>query len=358
MTEKLSRRKAIAAAAATTGMALGLPASNAQSGRTGEDVPYSKRSWWRPGGNKDYKRNLKPGTNPVRLACMSPETMLNYPETGTITEMVKRIRDHGYTAANGHAGMGKRNKWLDASDSEVKELKDALKQYDVDFYDIMVWTNLIHPDEKKRQANLKYVCEAFEAADRAGARSITGVTGSMAPGEYSMHALMHPDNWTKEAWNLSVQSIRQILRDTSGCKTVWGMEQCITTNVNSPVATKYILEDVGDPRCKCVLDVTNMMSLDTYYHSSELIDEVFDLLGEDIVGCHAKDYKLNARMLVDLVEVPPGKGIQDYEMYLVRLSRLEWPRTLMLEHFPETEYPAAKAFIEQTARDTGVAIYS
>ena len=87
------------------------------------------------------------------------------------------------------------------------------------------------------------------------------------------------------------------------------MEQCVYTNIDSPVSTKCLIEDVGDPRCKCVLDVTNMISLATYYHSSELIDEVFDLLGEDIVGCHAKDFKINERMLVDLIEVPPGKGI-------------------------------------------------
>jgi len=321
------------------------------------DIPYAERSWWGPGGNKDYIRNLAPGQTPVRLACMTSKTMLNYPETGGITEMVKRVRDYGYTAANGNCPMGRRNKWLDATDSEITELKEALKEYDVDYYDIMVWTNLIHPDEKKRQANIKYVCEAFEAADRCGVRSITGITGSMAPGDYSMHTLMHPDNWTKEAWKRSVDSIRQILKDTSGCKTVWGMEQCITTSVDSPRATQCIIEDVADPRCKCVLDVSNMISLATYFHSSELIDEVFYRLGEDIVGCHAKDFRLNNRMYVDLAEVPPGKGILDYETYLVRLSRMKWPRTLMLEHFPEETYPAAKAYIEQTAENVGVAIY-
>ena len=36
------------------------------------------------------------------------------------------------------------------------------------------------------------------------------------------------------------------------------------------------------------------------------IDEVFDLLCEEIVGCHAKDFRLNNRMFVDLEEVPPG----------------------------------------------------
>ena len=358
MSEEISRRKALMVGAASTGMAFGFACTENKSESEKKEIPFSERSWWRPGGNKDYFRDLKPGPTPFRLACMSPKTMLNYPESGSITEMVKGIRDRGYTSANGHYGMGIRNKWLDASDSEVRELKEALKKYDVDFYDIMVWTNLLHPDEKKRQVYLKYVCEAFEAADRIGVRSITGITGSMAPGDYSMHILMHPDNWTKEAWNRSVKSIRQILKDTSGCKTVWGMEQCITTNIDSPMATKCIIEDVGDPRCKCVLDVTNMISLATYYHSSELIDEVFDLLGEDIVGCHAKDFKLNERMLVDLVEIPPGKGMLDYETYLVRLSRLKWPRTLMLEHFPVSEYPAAKAYIEKTARKVGVKIYS
>ena len=62
-------------------------------------------------------------------------------------------------------------------------------------------------------------------------------------------------------------------------------------------------------------------------------------------------------MLVDLVEIPPGKGMLDYETYLVRLSRLKWPRTLMLEHFSVSEYPAAKAYIEQTAQQVGVKIY-
>lgn len=364
MPKNISRRKALTAVA-TTGIASGLGCSNEKistadsKASTAQDaIPYSERSWWGPSKNKEYIRNLSPGATPVRLACMSPNTMMNYPESGSITEQVKRVRDAGYSSTNGYSAQGRRNKWLYAPDSEIRELKDALKEYDVDFHDVMVWTNLLHPDEKKRQANIKYVCESFEAADRCGVRSITGVTGSMAPGDYSMHAMMHPDNCTKEAWNRSVDSLRQILKDTSGCKTVWGMEQCITTNISTPKATRAIIDDVGDPRCKCVLDITNMMKLDTYYHSTELLDEVFEIVAEDIVGCHAKDVRLNDRMYVDLAEVPPGKGILDYETYLVNLSRMKWPRTLLLEHFPAEEYPAAKAYIENTAKNVGVKIYA
>lgn len=356
--KRMKRRHALkAGAAASVGLAAAScsetnqPEINQQS----ESDRFSEKSWWIPGANRDYVRDLTPGRTPVRLACMGSKTTLQYPKNESITNVVRRIRESGYTAANAHYGIGTRNPWLDASDSEIRELKEALKTYDVDFYDIMVWTNLLHPDRSTREKNIKYVCEAFEAGDRCGVRSITGITGSCGTSHYIE---MHPDNWTKETWKLTVSVIRQILNDTAGCKTAWGMEQCITTNIDSALATKQLLEDVADPRCKVVLDPTNMMNLNRYYRSAEIIDEAFDMLGEDIVGCHAKDFTLGTRMLIDLMEVPPGKGMQDYETLLARLSRLSWPRTLMLEHFPDEEYPPAREYIIQTAQKVGVAIYS
>ena len=306
---------------------------------------------WSP--PSDLERDLKPGTTPVRLAARTKKTDLNYPKDMSITETVKRIRDMGYTSTCTRYGMSG-NPWLDASDAEVRELKEALKKYDVTFFGFRAVTNNIHPDLSERRKIHRYIIEQCEAAERLGGKSVTTGVGSCSA---ASAIAPHRDNWTWETWKLSVKVIKQLLKDTAGMNVELGIEALNMTNINNPRAHLQLIEDVADPRCKCVLDVSNMISLATYFHSTELIDEVFDLLGEDIVGCHAKDFKLNNRMYVDLVEVPPGKGIQDYETYLVRLSRLKWSRTLMLEHFPENEYPAAKAFIEKTAEDVGVKIY-
>ena len=59
-----------------------------------------------------------------------------------------------------------------------------------------------------------------------------------------------------------------------------------------------------------------------------------------------------------ITEVAPGKGLLDYETYLVRLSRLSSPRTLLIEHIPDEEYPEAKKYIEDTAAKVGVTIYT
>jgi len=101
---------------------------------------------------------------------------------------------------------------------------------------------------------------------------------------------MHPDNWTGETWKITIDSIRQIFRDTAGFKTAWAMEACITTNIDTPIAHKRLMEDVGDPRFKICLDPTNMTSLNTYFHSTETLNESFDLLGENILNCHTKTF--------------------------------------------------------------------
>ena len=129
-------------------------------------------------------------------------------------------------------------------------------------------------------------------------------------------------------------------------------------NQDTPLAQRRLLDDVGDPRLKVNLDPTNMVHLYNHFHTAALINECFDLLGEDIAGCHAKDSKVLPNMhTIHIQEVCPGRGVLDYETYLVRMSRMKEPRALLPEHLPGEQYPEAKAFIRKIAAKTGVALY-
>jgi len=355
MAEKISRRKALTAGA----VAPAVLARGARSATRKEETAHSmgegwQGSGWSRGPDRNLRRDLAPGPAPVRLSCAAHR--LFYPADMSITERVKEIRDAGYTSTGTSYRKEPRNEWLYCPESDIVELREALKKYDVEFFDMMVWTNLIHPDRKTRQENLKYVAENLEAADRCGVRNVCACTGSCDPDHY---IAMHPDNWTKETWKLTVDSIRQVLRDTSGCKSVIGVEAAVTTNIDGPMAHTRIMEDVGDERCKVTLDPTNMFTVSNYFHSTEMLNRCFDMLGEDIMCCHGKDtYIERDKMLVLLTMKPAGQGVQDYETYLVRMSRMKWPRTLHLEFATREEYPAAKAFVEKTAAGVGVKIYS
>ncbi len=346
--KKMTRRQALAAGIAVTGALSGTARAAGMKLADAIDTKWSRT----PG----LKKDLTPGKTPVRLACWASATTFDSRKPGeSLTEMVKRIREQGYTSANTITPIDKENPWLGMTEAEVAEFKAARKQYDVTLFDVHVYVNNIHPDLSQRRKNLAHTCRECEAAERIGSPMLTTHTGSCSS---VSPVTIHPDNWTAETWKTSVASIRQILRDTAGMKVCLGIEALNLININNPRAHLKLMEDVGDPRCKVCFDPTNMLSMEKYFHATEIIEEGFDLLGENILACHAKDSLITPnRMSAYLTQVPPGQGVNDYETYLVRMSRMQWPRTLLVEHLQDEQYPAAKAYIEETASRLGVKIY-
>jgi len=305
-----------------------------------------------PGPEKSVRRDLTPGPTSIRLADNIKRNGAESPE-----EMIRRKRELGFTAVKGarHPGGNKGEPWHSMTMAERREVVEACKKYDVVIYEVGGYTNLVTPDDAGLRTNLKGLAHCIEVAESVGCGMVGTVAGCRDP-KYLINP--HPDNWTIETWNLLVRSIRQVLRDTAGMKAVIGMEAQVTTIIDSPEAHKRLMEDVGDERLKVNLDPVNMVHLGLYYHTTDLIDRCFDLLGEDIVGCHAKDtYIWPDKQTVHVQEVCPGKGVLDYDTYLVRMSRLSWPRALEPEHIEPEEYPEAKAHIEKIAAKTGVRIY-
>jgi sugar phosphate isomerase/epimerase len=305
---------------------------------------------WPPGPDEKLKKNLTPGKTPIRLAGGMGRS-----GNESFEEMVKKVRDGGYTSV----AVGP-DPWHDMKESELAEVRAALKKYDVVVYEVGGYRNMLHTVEEERQKNLKHLARCIEAAEKIGCPMVGTISGSRDPQNLRVDNFApHPDNWTEATWKLLISGVRQVLKDTAGCKAGLGMEAQVTTNQDTPKSHRRLMDDVGDPRLKVNLDPTNMVSLATYYHTTELLNECFDLLGEDILGCHAKDtWIIPDQQTVHVQEVCPGRGVMDYETYLVRLSRMKWPRSLLPEHIPGDQYIEAKAYIEKVAAKVGVKLYA
>jgi sugar phosphate isomerase/epimerase len=349
MPTRITRRQVFAAGGAAA-------VAHAQGTRRQSGEP-GRAPFWGPGPNKNVVRDLKPGPTPIRLAgnLTLGGSGSGRQGSGSIGDAVKALRSQGLTSS-----VTRLEVWQNATESMISELRGALKEHDLEVFEVGGYRNILHTDESLRQENLRYLARCLEVADRIGCRMVGTVTGSRNPEGYkwSDNYAVHPDNWTLETWKLTVSGIRQILRDTAGIKAVLGMEAQITTNLDGPVAHRNLMEDVGDPRCKVNLDPTNMVHLANHFHTTELVNQCFDLLGENIFGCHAKDsYVAPHTQTVWVQEVCPGRGSMDYETYLVRASRLKWPRAFLPEHFPADQNPEAYAYIRKIAARVGVKIY-
>jgi sugar phosphate isomerase/epimerase len=343
---KTSRRGALVALSASTSAFL-LPGVKkaAAISPTKWAYPEFLMPWSPP---PDLKRDLAAGATPIRLACSG--YTLEAPQDGNIDAVVRNVRDQGYSAAGVGGGYGSRNPWAEASDSLVSDLKTALKKYDVRFIDMHSICNLIHPDMAERRRMHAWLIRQMETAERVGCPMVTGHVGSRAPGA----TYPHPENWTKDTWDLSIQEVKKVVSDSKGMKTVIAFEPNDMVQLNNPWACRRFIDDVGSERVKICLDPANMTNQAFHYRMSEYIAICYELIGEDAYICHAKDIKLEDKLHPSFVEVPVGQGAMDYEIHLVGMSRMLHPRVLLIEHMKKEEYPIAKRYIEGLAKKLGI----
>ena len=113
------------------------------------------------------------------LLMVTEYTTLDYPKDISITELVKRIRDAGYTSGNAYIPFGGDSPWLNAPESEIAELKQALETVRCHVLSMSILSGitfiLIRP---RKQQSLKYMATACETAERVGCPMITTHAGT------------------------------------------------------------------------------------------------------------------------------------------------------------------------------------
>jgi len=93
------------------------------------------------------------------------------------------------------------------------------------------------------------------------------------------------------------------------------------------------------------------------FRMSEMLDLTFDLLEDQIVYVHAKDFAWND-MLPGMNWAMNGTGNMDYELFLARLSRLKRNPYMLVEFLSTNdEYQQAQRNIRSIAGKLGVKIH-
>ena len=88
--------------------------------------------------------------------------------------------------------------------------------------------------------------------------------------------------------------------------------------INSPEMMKRLIDDVASENIKVIFDPCNLLNEENYLKQDEIINSMFDLLGDKIVAVHVKDFTVENGHFVD--GIAPGKGMLNYELILKRLS--------------------------------------
>ncbi|OPZ01690.1 MAG: Xylose isomerase-like TIM barrel [Alphaproteobacteria bacterium ADurb.BinA305] len=115
----------------------------------------------------------------------------------------------------------------------------------------------------------------------------------------------------------------------------------VSNVVDSALKARRLLDEIASPHLRVVMDASNLFRAGDLPRMREVLDEAFDLLGDDVVLIHAKDLRRDGAAGQEAA----GTGVLDYDHYLLRLRRIGWAGPLILHSLSEAQVPAAAAFL-------------
>jgi sugar phosphate isomerase/epimerase len=253
-------------------------------------------------------------------------------------EWAAAVRRSGYTAAYAPVTP-------DASDEVVSAYAKAAQAADIVIAEVGAWSNPIDCDAAKANAAIVHCQRCLDLAERIGARCCVNIVGSRNPVKWDAP---HPTNFSRETFDLIVESTRKIIDAVQPKRTFYTLETMPWIFPSSPDEYLDLIRAIDCPGFAVHLDPVNLVnSPPRYCSNADLIRECFAKLGPRIKSCHAKDIILREQLTVHLDECRPGTGFLDYAVFLRELAKLDPDTTLMLEHLPDDEYAPAAAHIRK-----------
>ena len=200
--------------------------------------------------------------------------------------------------------------------------------------------NMIHPDVQRRADGLRNLRVLAAACERLGTSVITLCTGSRDPDNMWRR---HPDNNTPEAWDDLIVSMRQAIEVAEEYQVTLAFEPEVANVVDSAIKARRIIDQIGSPYLKVVMDGANIFHTGELPRMREILNEAFALLGEHIAFAHAKDLDRDG----EAGHLAAGKGLLDYDQYLSLLNDVDSNVSIILHGLSEAEVDGCVSFLRE-----------
>lgn len=223
-------------------------------------------------------------------------------------------------------------------DATCDVIRQALAARGIEMAAISGTFNMIHPDLYQRQLGLQRLRTLAAACKRLGTHVITLCTGTRDP--VSMWR-RHPDNDSAEAWQEMLASMYVAAEIAAEFNVTMGFEPEVSNVVDSARKGRRLLDTIQSPHLKVVMDGANVFHAGELSKMHAVLDETFDLLGNDIVLAHAKDISQDGEAGHDAA----GTGLLDYDYYLALLQRAGYTGPLILHSLSEAQVDDSVAFL-------------
>jgi sugar phosphate isomerase/epimerase len=214
--------------------------------------------------------------------------------------------------------------------------------------------NMAHPDPAMRKEGLKRLRILSAASKAFGSPLVTLCTGSRNQGNpfdiYNMW-IRNPENDSPEAWKDMAATMKIALTYAEDYGVFMGIEPEEGTVVDYPSKARNLMDEMGSPWLKVVLDCANLFHKGESSKMQDVLTEAFKILGKDIILAHGKDLEAEPGVGAPSPKEPftaPGKGLVDYDLFIDLLNKYGYKGGLILHGFKrEQDFTEGVTFIRQ-----------
>lgn len=229
----------------------------------------------------------------------------------------------------------------------ARAVSDAAAAAGVEIAAVSGTFNMIHPDPAVRTTGLARLAVLAAAAAGLSTRLLTLCTGTRDPQDQWR---AHPDNDTPEAWRDLLAAMEAAVRIADEYDVELGIEPELANVVNSAAKARRLLDEIGSPRLRIVLDPANLFETATFAEQREVVSAAIDLLAGHIVMGHAKDRTPTGAFTT------AGKGVLDYPHYLSCLKQAGFDGAIVTHGLAAAEARGVATFLRQALDNAGIAV--
>ena len=220
-------------------------------------------------------------------------------------ELVKSISDAGFCCTQLALAKAIRdfNIGSEAMTSGMADyMKKEFEKNNVSVSVLGCYKNLANPDAEQ----LKKIKDSYMHHIRFAKFLECGMVGTET-GAVNTEYKYTPENHTDQALHIFIENLKHIVEYAEKMGVCIGIEPVYKHIMCNVERTRKVLDAVNSPNLRVILDPINLLNAENEKQHEKIVEDAFDVLGNEIDAIHIKDYVVKEGNIV-YEKVTVGEG--------------------------------------------------
>lgn len=216
--------------------------------------------------------------------------------------------------------------------------------------------NFVHADAEVRAEAHRRVLSAIPTAVGLGATMISSGAGTSRDDWKDSFYAPHADNYSERAKDDLIAGLRGIAPHIEDAGLSYTIECHQLSTMRSPEVIREVMDSVDSPVITANFDPVNLLdSAVAVFDNAARMRHIMDVVGPRYgASCHLKDVMVTDEFVCRTLEVPPGEGVLDYDVFFEVVRRLPDGSALIVEHLTPEQSAAGVRYVRQRALAAGI----